>query len=291
VRVSASRLNDAIRRSELYFDGAGRHRLFGRTWEGANVRREIVLVHGYAEHSGRYDHVGAWLAARGARVHGYDHQGHGLSEGVRCHVRRFSDFLDDLDRVVEQVRGGAAGAPVYVIGHSMGGLIGCAWARERHPELSGLIISSPALAAPGGPSPGRLAALRLLRVVAPRLSIASELDAQGLSRDPAVVEAYLADPLVHLRMTLSLGAELFAAMQRTAGGGAELRLPTLMLQGEDDPICSPAASRAFAESAPDCRYRSYPGLRHEIFNEPERESVFADLQAWIEEREGAGGRA
>jgi alpha-beta hydrolase superfamily lysophospholipase len=289
VRISVAHLNDAIRRTELHFDGAGPHRLFGRTWEAPAVRREIVLVHGYAEHSGRYETLGAWLASRGARVHGYDHQGHGQSEGVRCHVRRFDDFLDDLDRVVERVRRDASGRPLYVIGHSMGGLVACAWARERHPDVAGLIVSSPALAAPGGPSGGRLVALRLLRRVAPRLSIASELDADGLSRDPAVVAAYLADPLVHLRMTLSLGAELFAAMERTASGGGDVRLPTLMLQGEDDPICSPPASRAFAGSVPDCRYRSYPGLRHEIFNEPEHESVFGDVQTWIEEREGGAG--
>jgi alpha-beta hydrolase superfamily lysophospholipase len=126
-----------------------------------------------------------------------------------------------------------------------------------------------------------------VRFVLPTLSIESALDAEGLSRDPAVVEAYLADPLVHLKMTLSLGAELFGAMGRTAPGGADVAVPTLMLHGADDPICSPAASEAFARAAPDCRYRSYPGLRHEIFNEPEHESVFQDVQRWIEEREGA----
>ncbi|MHC4225599.1 MAG: serine aminopeptidase domain-containing protein, partial [Planctomycetota bacterium] len=130
---------------------------------------------------------------------------------------------------------------------------------------------------------------QLLSRLAPRVSIASELDAEGLSRDPEVVAAYLADPLVHLRMTFSLAGQMFAAMQRTADGGADVTLPALMLHGTDDPICSPEASRRFADAAPDCRYRSYPRLRHEIFNEPERESVLADVQSWIEEREGTGG--
>jgi alpha-beta hydrolase superfamily lysophospholipase len=283
-------VSDGVRRAEFYFDG-GRGRLFGRSWEAAAPRRELVLVHGYGEHSGRYEHVGRFLAERGARVHAYDHQGHGRSSGTRCHVRRFSDFLDDLDRVVERARGAARGRPTYVIGHSMGGLISCAWARERRPHLSGLVVSAPALAAPGGPSPALLRLLPLVSRLAPRLSLASELDAEGLSRDPVVVEAYLADPLVHLRMTLSLARELFAAMRRTAGGGGDLALPALMLHGADDPICSPDASRRFAEAAPDCRYRSYPGLRHEIFNEPEREAVLGDVQAWIEEREASGESA
>jgi len=115
-------LSDVVRRAEFHFDG-GRGRLFGRRWEGPTPRREVVLVHGYGEHSGRYEHVGGFLAARGARVHAYDHQGHGRSSGLRCHVRRFGDFLDDLDRVVGRARDASQGRPVFVIGHSMGGVI------------------------------------------------------------------------------------------------------------------------------------------------------------------------
>jgi alpha-beta hydrolase superfamily lysophospholipase len=274
-----------IRRSETHFDAAGGRRLFARSWVPPQPTRNLVLVHGYAEHSGRYEHVGAWFAARGAAVHAYDHQGHGLSGGRRCHVRRFGDFLDDLEVVVEKARGSHPALPLFVIGHSMGGLIVCAWARERQPRVSGLVISSPPLARPGSVSPTRLALLRLARWIAPTASIASELDPQGLSRDPAVAEAYLADPLVHLRMTLSLGAELFAAIGRTRPRGSEVSLPMLMLHGSADPICPPAASQAFARDVLGCRYRSYPELRHEIFNEPERESVFADVQAWLEQRE------
>jgi alpha-beta hydrolase superfamily lysophospholipase len=283
-------VSDVLRRAEHHFDGA-RGRLFGRSWEGPAPRREVVLVHGYGEHSGRYEHVGRFLAERGARVHAYDHQGHGRSGGPRCHVRRFSDFLDDLERVVERARSASPGGPIYVIGHSMGGLITCAWARERRPEVAGLVVSAPALAAPGGPSPALLRLLPVVSRIAPRLSLASELDPQGLSRDPAVVAAYLADPLVHLRMTLSLARELFAAMGRTADGGADLALPALMLHGAEDPICSPEASRRFADAAPDCRYLGYPRLRHEIFNEPERETVLGDVQAWIEQREESAERS
>ncbi len=275
-----------IQRTESHFDGKEGRRLFGRSWLSPSPRRGLVLVHGYGEHSGRYDHVGAWFAERGAAVHAYDHQGHGLSQGPRCHVRRFDDFLDDLEVVVERAREEAGDRPLFVVGHSMGGLIVCAWARERRPQLRGLVVSAPALSSEAV-SGAKLALLRAVRFVLPTLSIESALDAEGLSRDPAVVEAYLADPLVHLKMTLSLGAELFGAMGRTAPGGADVAVPTLMLHGADDPICSPAASEAFARAVPDCRYRSYPGLRHEIFNEPEREAVFQDVQRWMEEREGA----
>ena len=123
-------MSDVIRRAEFHFDG-GRGRLFGRSWEGVSPQRERGRGHGDGEHSGRYDHVGSWLAARGARVHAFDHQGHGRSSGPRCHVRRFDDYLDDLDHVVERARSTASAHPLFVIGHSMGGLIVCAWARER----------------------------------------------------------------------------------------------------------------------------------------------------------------
>ena len=279
-----------IRRSEAHFDAAAGRRLFERRWEPAAPQRSLVLVHGYAEHSGRYEHVAAWFAARGAAVHAFDHQGHGHSSGVRCHVRRFSDFLDDLDVVVARARGQSPDLPLYVVGHSMGGLIACSWAVERAPDVDGLVISAPALGTEQAPSGMRWAALQLLRRVWPTGFVGGGLDAEGLSRDPAVVKAYLEDPLIVLRMTFSLGAELFAALSRTAPRGADVRQPLLMLHGDSDPICSPAASQAFASSAPDARYVSYPGLRHEIFNEPEQEQVFEDVQRWLLEREQPSSR-
>lgn len=274
-----------IRRSEAHFDAAKGRRLFERRWEPREPQRNLVLVHGYAEHSGRYEHVAAWFASRGAAVHAFDHQGHGHSSGVRCHVRRFGDFLDDLDRVVERARAAAPDLPLYVVGHSMGGLIVCNWAVERAPEIDGLVVSAPALAAGQAPTGLRRVALGVLRRVWPTGFVGGGLDAEGLSRDPAVVQAYLDDPMIVLRMTFSLGGELFDALSRTAPRGADLRLPLLMLHGSADPICSPEASEAFARAAPDARYVSYPGLRHEIFNEPEREKVFQDVQRWILERE------
>lgn len=276
-----------IRRTEAHFDGAAGRRLFERRWEPPTPRRQLLLVHGYAEHSGRYEHVGAWFAARDAAVHAFDHQGHGHSSGVRCHVRRFSDFLDDLEIVVERARRLAPGVPLYVVGHSMGGLIVCNWATERNPDVAGLVISAPALGSDQAPSALRMTALRILRRVWPTGFAGGGLDTEALSRDPEVVKAYLEDPLIELRMTFGLGAELFGALERTAPRGGQVRQPMLMLHGDADPLCSPAASAAFAQAVPDCRYVSYPGLRHEIFNEPEQEQVFEDVQRWILEREGS----
>ena len=278
-----------IRRTESHFHGARGHSLLQRAWLPREPEQVLLLVHGYGEHSGRYEHVGAWLAARGCAVHAFDQQGHGRSSGRRCHVRRFGDFLDDLAIVQARAAAQHPGLPLFPVGHSMGGLIVASYARERSPDVAGVVLSGPALALGDDVPKGRLLAARLLRWLAPWLAVPAGLDAEGLSRDPAVVRAYIDDPLVYDRMTLSLAAELFAAIERTAGGAGDVGVPVLLLHGGADPLCPERGSRAFhAGLRPDgCDLRVYPELRHEIFNEPERESVFEDLLGWVRARAGA----
>jgi alpha-beta hydrolase superfamily lysophospholipase len=251
----------------------------------------VLVVHGYAEHSGRYEHVGAWFAARGCAVYAYDQQGHGRSSGTRCHVRRFGDFHDDLAIAQGRVAALHPGLPLFLVGHSMGGLIVASYARERRPDVAGVALSGPALALGEDLPRGRLLAARLLRWIAPRFAVPAGLDPEGLSRDPAVVRAYVEDPLVVDRMTLSLAAELFGAVARTAAGPGDVELPVLLLHGAADPLCSAEGSRAFHEGlrAEGSSLRIYPELRHEIFNEPERESVFEDLLGWLRERAAGEG--
>jgi alpha-beta hydrolase superfamily lysophospholipase len=278
-RASAS----PIQRSEGHFRGAGQRDLFGRAWIPEAPRAAAVLVHGFGEHSGRYEHLGTWLAARGLAVHAYDHQGHGLSSGIRCHARRFSDLLDDAEICIERVRAAHSGLPIFVIGHSMGGLITASLACERQPAVAGFVTSGAALVPPGSLSRTRRWLLQVVRRVAPRVSFPAGLDPNGLSVDPAVVRAYLDDPLVERNITASLAAEMFAAMRRTAGRGSAVRPPLLALHGVDDPICAAAGSEVFAAAAPAGRYLGFPGMRHEIFNEPGREAVFEVILDWLHE--------
>jgi alpha-beta hydrolase superfamily lysophospholipase len=240
-------------------------------------------VHGWAEHSGRYEHVGAWFAARACAVHAYDHRGHGRSDGPRGHARRFEDLLDDLELALARVRAQDPGLPVFLVGHSMGGLLVASFVIERVPEIAGAVTSGVALALAGAPPRARLNLLRLLGRVAPRLAVARPIAPEALSRDPEVGRAYLEDPLVLRRMTLGFGAELLARVGRTAGGAGGVRVPMLLLHGGDDPLCPVEGSRRFFAGlgAPASDLRVYPGLRHEIFNEPEREVVFTDLLAWL----------
>jgi alpha-beta hydrolase superfamily lysophospholipase len=245
----------------------------------------MLLVHGYAEHSARYEELASWFAGRGVAFYGYDQRGHGGSGGVRCHVESFSEFLDDLEDQLAFVRRQHPELPLTLLGHSMGGLISLAYLVERRPTLSSAVVSGPALAAGQNVSRTRAFTARVLRRVVPRLVLGSGLDASGLSRDPEVVRRYVEDPLVVRTMTASLGAEMLDAAQRTQDSGAEVKVPLLLVHGEEDPLCPVAGSQTFAAavSTPGSAFRSYPGLLHEIFNEPERESIYEDVWRWLEE--------
>jgi alpha-beta hydrolase superfamily lysophospholipase len=259
--------------------------MFRRSWLAPQPKRVLAVVHGFAEHSGRYDVLGQWFASRGLAVHAYDQRGHGRSQGERGHVGRFGEFLDDLEAFVELLGKEHSGLPVVLVGHSMGGLVVATYLCERQPGpgLTAAVTSGAALALSKNLPRWRIHLSRLLRSVAPRLRLQSGLDVQGLSRDPAVVRAYLEDPLVDRRMTTSLAAELLSAVQRTAQSAQRVPVPLLALHGEADPICPVQGSRSFQARvrAPASRLRTYAKLRHEIFNEPEHEDVFEDILEWI----------
>ena len=274
----------SIRRVEAQLATPAGQALFRRSWLIDSPERVLLLVHGFAEHSGRYEHVGAWFAARGCAVHAYDQRGHGRSEGARGHVRRFADFLDDLDAMLAAVRAEHPGLRPHLVGHSMGGLVVAAALCEREPDVASAVTSGALLAISQAHSRGRILAARVLRRVAPRLALAAGLDVAGLSNDPEVARAYLADPLVFRTMTTSLAVELMGAVERTARSAGQVRAPLLMLHGEADPLCPVTGTRAFFESltVEPRRIQTYPDLRHEIFNEPEQARVFEDVLAWLQ---------
>ena len=281
-RASESKRTE-IRRTESHLPGSTGYLLFRRSWLPRSADRIIILVHGYGEHSGRYEHTASDLARAGFEVHAYDQQGHGRSGGNRCHVGRFEHLLDDLEGFVAAVRAERPPLPVVVVGHSMGGLVVAAYASQRNPKVAGVVTSAAVLSMPEGVSRARVIAARVLKWLAPRLSLASQLDPKNLSRDPVVVRAYLEDPLVQRKITASLASEMLSAMKRAAAAAAAVRVPMLILHGEDDSICPVAGSRNFFEQlqVTQREFQTYPGLRHEIFNEPERAAVLGDLIGWV----------
>jgi len=276
-----------IVREEGWFEGAGGVRLFERAWLPSAVPKgAVVIVHGYAEHSGRYDHVGGALADAGYAVHAYDQRGHGRSEGDRALVRSMDEYLDDLDLFVARVATRhSTSTPTFILGHSMGGAIVALHAIERRPTARGLLLSGAAVS-----NSERLGLrgwlITTLGRLFPKLPLV-KLDAATVSRDPEVVQLYDADPLNYRgRMKAGLLRALTLGGQRIARGAATLRCPLLIMHGADDALVpADASTRLFdAVASDDKTLKLYEGLYHEIFNEPERDAVFADVVTWLDAR-------
>jgi alpha-beta hydrolase superfamily lysophospholipase len=263
----------------------GTSRLYRQSWlPDGPPRAALVLVHGLGEHSGRYEYLAAHCTARGYAVHAVDHYGHGRSEGLRGHVERFSVYLDGLRALRDDVRGQHADLPLFLLGHSMGGLIAAAFLGEDQASFRGCVLSGPALRSDAEPPKLAMALVRLISWLAPTAPLIG-LDPSGVSRDPAVVKAYMNDPLVHHgKATARLIAELSSTMRATLAAAPAIGLPLLVLHGDADVLTSPAGSQALCDAAAsaDKTLKLYPGLYHEIFNEPERDQVLGDMSTWLE---------
>lgn len=249
-----------------------------------DIRAVAVLAHGYAEHLGRYEHFAGRLNAAGIGVYALDHWGHGRSEGRYGFVPAFSAYTDGVEALLADVERRHPDLPRFLIGHSMGGLIAAAHLVTHQSHYAGAILSGPAIKAAQEPSWLLIWISRLLSRLAPRLGVMA-FDASGVSRDPAVVAAYLADPLVYSgKMSARLAAEMFEAMADTRAKAGRIALPLLLLHGEADSLTAPEGSRFLFEQvgSNDRQLKVYPGLYHEIFNEPERDAVIGDVIDWID---------
>lgn len=251
-----------------------------RQWAPVGSPRAIVLmVHGIAEHSGRYEHVGAQFAAAGFGAVAFDQRGHGRTEGRRGYVAEFSEFLDDVEDHLREVR--TVGVPVGLIGHSMGGLISTAYSMSDRPAPDMLVLSGPALGT-GIPRWQQVAVQKMAQLI-PYVFLAPPFDTSVLSRDPAVGEAYDADPLIRPGGTSQLISELIATAEMTAASIGELAVPTLCLHGAADELV-PVEASEILEGIPGVTRRALPELRHEIFNEPEGSEIITDVIDWISAR-------
>jgi alpha-beta hydrolase superfamily lysophospholipase len=275
--------------SEL--SGVGGLRIHWRAWLPADgsVRAVVVIAHGAGEHIGRYEHVAARLVRDGYAVYGLDHRGHGRSEGPRALIDRVDNAVADLDSLLVLAGSEHPAALVFLLGHSMGGLIALQYALHHQDRLAGLILSGPLAALDAAPAPARLAA-RALSAIVPKLP-AVAVDATLVSRDPAVVQAYQADPLVfHGKLPVRTVAELAAAVDSFPSSVSAITVPTLIMYGTADGLCPVRGSEMLAEriGATDKTVKAYDGLYHEIFNEPEQAQVLDELCEWLGARLGAG---
>ena len=251
----------------------------------------LLIVHGLAEHCGRYANVIDRFVPRGYAVYGVDHIGHGKSAGRRVYVERFGDFIAVLKTYVDRIGEWRPGVPLFMVGHSLGALIGAVYLLDHPGDLAGAILSGPLVKVPDNISPATVLLSRLLSVVLPKLGVAA-VDATGVSRDPAVVRAYVDDPLVYTgKTTARLGCEMLKAMRRVAEEVHKIEIPLLVLQGGADRLVSPDGAEMLHRLAgsADKTLKVYDGLHHEVYNEPERDVVLADVEAWLRERLDPGG--
>jgi alpha-beta hydrolase superfamily lysophospholipase len=252
----------------------------------APARGAVVLVHGLAEHSGRYDELVGRLTADGLAVHALDHRGHGRSPGPRAQIGRFAWLVDDVATCIGAARAAHPERPLFLLGHSMGGAIALAAALAYPGAIDALVLSAPAIGADPEVPAVRVALARLLSRILPGAGVL-RLDASLVSRDPAVVRAYEADPLVYRgAVPARTAVELLGARAAFPAAVGALRVPTLVLHGTADGL----VPIRFAEpvwqrfGSADLTVHRYEGLFHEVFNEPERARVFADLAGWIGRR-------
>ena len=245
----------------------------------------VLIVHGIAEHSGRYEHVGDRFAGAGATVVSYDQRGFGASDGQRAYVETWDRVHDDLEGRLAAARGESGGRPVAIYGHSLGGLISLGYGLTDRPQPDGLVLSAPAIDA-SIPAWQRVA-VRGLGAVAPRAKVGNCIDGAVLSRDPAVGERYIADPLTVHSTTARFALSAFGEQERVRAALDRLAVPTLVIHGGDDRLVPTASSERLAR-LPGVTRRVYPGLRHEVHNEPEGLEVVDDVAAWLRLTLGSG---
>ena len=249
------------------FAGLGGVSIWHQSWLPAGEARAVLLVaHGYGEHSSRYGNLAGYFVPRGYAAYALDHRGHGRSGGERVHVDAFSDYVADLKSYFDLVRAEQPVLPIVLVGHSMGAFIAIAYAASYQGELAALVLSG------GGLGTGR-----------PRPPAPIDL-AATVSKDPAVVQAYRDDPLVYHGSPPESRRGAWEALREELPGMARaITLPVLIMAGAASPLGEgEGAPRLFeAVSSADKTLKLYDGLMHEIFNEPERDQVFADLLDWL----------
>tara|TARA_R110001592_G_scaffold63585_11_gene194925 strand:- start:12247 stop:13080 length:834 start_codon:yes stop_codon:yes gene_type:complete len=259
--------------------------IYTQNWQpNGTPKAVLILVHGLAEHSNRYVEIAKYFTAQGFAVYALDHEGHGQSQGLRGYIDNFDDFLTTLDEYRQQIAELHPTSKLFLIGHSMGGVISSAYLLEHQEQVAGCILSGAALDTGGAVGPVQRLLLRLLSILLPKLPIL-KLEANDVCHDPKVVEAYRNDPRVFTgKIRVRLITELLRTADRVLKNAASISLPMLILHGGDDRMASPAGSEKLYAgiSSADKTLKIYPGLYHEIFLEPEKHEIYAEVHTWLE---------
>ena len=274
-------------RTERTFDGFGGVRIVYDVWTPETAPRAVVVLsHGLGEHARRYDHVAERFGEAGLVTYALDHRGHGRSGGKRVLLKDISEYTGDFDTLVAIATKEHPGCKCIVLGHSMGGGIVFAYGVERPDNYDLMVLSGPAVAAQAAVPPLLAFTAKTLGAIAPGLPV-EELDSSAISRDSAVVAAYDSDPLVHHgKVPAGIARALLLVGETMPQRAPALTAPLLVVHGVEDRLISVEGSRHLAEcvASSDVELKEYPGLYHEVFNEPERNQVLDDVVSWINAR-------
>lgn len=277
----------AIDRTERTFPGHGGVPIVYDVWRPAGeVRAVVVLAHGYGEHARRYDHVAERFGNAGLATYALDHRGHGRAGGKRVRVRHMKEFVHDYRELVRIAREENPDLKVVVLGHSMGGGIVFAYGVQHSDDYDLMILSGPAIAAHEGVSKAKAVVGKAIGSVFPNLPIEA-INADHVSRDPEVVAAYKADPLVYRgKVPAGIGKALLMIGEKMHLLAPGITAPLLVVHGEEDKLVAAEGSRRLVQhvGSNDVELKIYPDLFHEVFNEPERDRVLDDVVEWITTR-------
>ena len=259
--------------------------LYFQLWQTEDEQKGVVcLVHGLGEHGGRYAYWANLLNQAGYTLMIYDLRGHGKSGGQRGHVSSFEDYLKDTDILLKEAQDRFPKVAIFLYGHSLGALIVSEYILSRRPKLNGVILTALSNKTPLQEQKLKVTLSKLLGSLIPKVSLASGLVPSTISRDPEVVRLYVNDPLVHHQVSLGWGKSTLDNIAWTEQHASEWALPVLFMHGENDQLGYADGSREFAAKIKgDCTLKIWPGLFHEVHNEPEKEQVFAYLKKWMDD--------
>lgn len=261
-------------------------KIFYRHWAPAEPRAVILLSHGLAEHSGRYEEFASVFGDAGFAIYAVDFPGHGNSDGKRGHIGNFGEYTNVLGELTSLARSAHPDLPFVLFGHSMGGLIAADFLLQHQSKFVAAVMTGAAIRSPQQPSGFVLFVNKIIAAVAPQLGVL-RMDASAISRDPQVVSDYENDPLVYRgKASAALVTAIFSAMNRVVENADSIRLPILIMHASEDRLASVEGSNLLHEkiSSEDKKLVIYEGLYHEILNEPERQTVMADILQWLESR-------
>ncbi|QMV40000.1 alpha/beta hydrolase [Cohnella cholangitidis] len=248
------------------------------------ARAVIGIVHGMGEHMGRYSHVAEMLNAEGYAVIGFDQRGHGQTEGKRGHVSGYEGLLEGVDRLIAEGQCKYPGVPFFLLGHSMGGNVTLNYLLRKQPDIAGAIVTGPWLKLAFKPPSLQATIGKIIERIYPKYTNNRPMVADSLTTDPVMIERYLNDPLGHGQITAKFFFSVQGAGLWALKHAKDLKLPLLLMHGEDDKVTSIHASKQFAEqlSGANVTWREWPGFKHELLNERGRQEVFHVIRDWLD---------